>query len=150
MSYTNREIYNNALGLLGETGDEDFCNDYEERAPYIIASFCTQAIDVDRRIRLIENMDEAADFNHLHLDLDTDFPLCEKLLGCASLYLAAILLSDSDYEKADSFYDKYCDAIATLSASVGISSSSSDSGNDGASDSTIAICESIVEKYFFD
>ena len=149
MSYTNREIYENALRLLGETGSDDLCSDYEERAPYIIASFCAQVIDVDKRIRLMENMDEVADFNRLCLDLDADFPLCDKLLGCASLYLAAILLSDNDYELADSFYDKYCDAIATLSASVGIASVS-DGGNDNGAEAVNAICESIVERYFFD
>ena len=149
MSYTNREIYENALRLLGETGSDDLCSDYEERAPYIIASFCAQVIDVDKRIRMIENMDEVADFNRLCLDLDADFPLCDKLLGCASLYLAAILLSDNDYELADSFYDKYCDAIATLSASVGIASVS-DGGNDNGAEAVNAICESIVERYFFD
>ena len=149
MSYTNREIYENALRLLGETGSDDLCSDYEERAPYVIASFCAQVIDVDKRIRLMENMDEVADFNKLYLDLDADFPLCDKLLGCASLYLAAILLSDNDYELADSFYDKYCDAIATLSASVGIASVS-DGGNDNGAETVNAICESIVERYFFD
>lgn len=149
MSYTNREIYENALRLLGETGGDDYCNDYEERAPYVIASFCAQVIDVDKRIRMIENMDEVADFNKLYLDLDADFPLCDKLLSCASLYLAAILLSDNDYDLADSFYDKYCDAIATLSASVGIASVS-DGGNGNGSEAVSGICESIVERYFFD
>jgi hypothetical protein len=149
MSYTNREIYENALRLLGETGGGDYCEDYEERAPYVIASFCTQATDVDKRIRLIENMEEVGDFNKLYLDLDSDFPLCDKLLSCASLYLAAMLLSDNDYELADSFYDKYCDAIATVSASVGIASVS-DGDNSNGSEAVSAICESIVDRYFFD
>ena len=149
MSYTNREIYENALALLGETGGEDLCSDYEERAPYVIASFCTQVSDVDKRIRMLEGLDAVGDFNKLYLDLDGNFPLCDKLLGCASLYLAAMLLSDNDYELADSFYDKYCDAIATLSASVGIASSSS-GGESGGSEAVSAVCESIVERYFFD
>ncbi|MBR2347011.1 MAG: hypothetical protein IKA68_05355 [Clostridia bacterium] len=149
MSYTNREIYENALRLIGETGEDDLCSDYEERAPYVIASFCTQVSDVDKRIRMLEGLDAVGDFNKLYLDLDGNFPLCDKLLGCASLYLAAMLLSDNDYELADSFYDKYCDAIATLSASVGIASAAGD-GNDGSTDAVSAICESIVERYFFD
>lgn len=149
MSYTNREIYENALRLIGETDGEDYCSDYEERAPYVIASFCAQVTDVDKRIRILEELDAAPDFNRLRLDLDKDFPLCDKLLGCASLYLAAILLSDDDYELADSFYDKYCDSIATLSASVGIASSSG-GGDGGGAEAVSAICESIVERYFFD
>ena len=149
MSYTNREIYENALRLIGETGEDDLCSDYEERAPYVLASFCSQVTDVDKRIRLIENIEAAKDFNKLYLDLDGNFPLCDKLLGCASLYLAAMLLADNDYELSDSFYDKYCDAIATLSASVGIASSSSGSES-GGSEAVSAVCESIVERYFFD
>lgn len=148
MSYTNREIYENALRLIGETGEDDLCSDYEERAPYVLASFCSQVTDVDKRIRLIENIEAAKDFNKLYLDLDGNFPLCDKLLGCASLYLAAMLLADNDYELSDSFYDKYCDAIATLSASVGIASSSG--GESGGSEAVSAVCESIVERYFFD
>ena len=149
MSYTNREIYENALRLIGETGEDDLCSDYEERAPYVLASFCSQVTDVDKRIRLIENIEAAKDFNKLYLDLDGNFPLCDKLLGCASLYLAAMLLADNDYELSDSFYDKYCDAIATLSASVGIASSSS-GGESGGSEAVSAVCESRVERYFFD
>jgi hypothetical protein len=45
--------------------------------------------------------------------------------------------------------DKYCDAIATLSASVGIASVS-DGGNGNGSEAVSGICESIVERYFFD
>lgn len=144
MSYTNREIYDSALRLLGETAG-GYCDDYEERAPYIIASFCSQAYEIDRRIRLIEELDEAEDFNRLCLELDVDFPFCERLLGAASLYLAAMLLSDYDYELSESFYDKYCDAIAALGVAVGVSSS-----EEGAAEEISAVCESIVEKYFFD
>lgn len=144
MTYTNREIYESALRLLGETSEE-YSEDYEERAPYIIASFCSQALEIDRRIRLIEELDEAEDFNRLCLELDANFPLSERLLGCASLYLAAMLLSDYDYELSESFYDKYCDAIAALGAAVGVSTS-----EEGAAEAISAVCESIVEKYFFD
>lgn len=144
MSYTNREIYDSALRLLGETAG-GYCDDYEERAPYIIASFCSQAYEIDRRIRLIEELDEAEDFNRLCLELDVDFPFCERLLGAASLYLAAMLLSDYDYELSESFYDKYCDAIAALGAAVGVSTT-----DEGAAEVVSAVCESIVEKYFFD
>ena len=144
MSYSNREIYNNALSLIGETTDEDYNLDYEQRAPYIIASFCAQVSAVDKRLRAIDGLGKANDFNRLHLDLDTDFPLCDKLLGCAALYLAAMLLSDYEYERSESFYDKYCDAIATLSASIDISSS------DESVDTVSAVCEPIADRYSFD
>lgn len=144
MSYTNREIYDNALHLLGETESDDSNGDYEERAPYVIASFCSQVSEVDKRLRLIDSLEEAGEFNRLYLALDDAFPLCDKLLGCASLYLAAMLLADYDYERSESLYEKYCDAIATLSASIGISAV------EDSADAVSAVCESIAEKYFFD
>lgn len=149
MSYTNRSIYENALALLGQTRGDEYCGDYEERAPYVIASFCSQVENVDKRIRLIENLPEASGFNRLYLDLESNFPLCDKLLGCASLYLAAFLVSDDDHDLSDSLYDKYCDAIATLSASVGVAAAA-DGESNGVIDTASAVCESIVEKYFFD
>ena len=43
MSNTNKQIYEGALGLIGELNDPMLCEDYEERAPYILAAFCSLA-----------------------------------------------------------------------------------------------------------
>ena len=151
MSYTTKQIYNGALGLLGELNDPMLCEDYEERAPYILASFCSLASEIDKRLRVIDSLDAQPSFSHVFLSLDASFPLCPRLAPAASLYLAAMLVIDEDDELSDSLYDKYCDAIASLASSVGLSSSSSSSSSsDGSSGGGSATCESISERYFFD
>jgi hypothetical protein len=152
MSTTNREIYNSALGLLGELEDPLLCEDYEERAPYLLASFCSLASEVDKRIRRMEEIEDQISFSPAFLSLDSTFPLCDRLVPTAALYLAAMLVIDENDTLSDSLYDKYCDAIASISSIVGLaSSSSSSSGSSGGDVSAVsAICESITERYFFD
>lgn len=149
MSSTNREIYRGALGMLGELNDPMLCEDYEERAPYILASFCSLACEIDKRLRIIESLEDQPSFSHVFLSLDSSFPLSDKLSPAASLYLAAMLVIGENDELSDSLYDKYCDAIASLASSVGVATSSSDS-SDGSGTGGSAICESISERYFFD
>ena len=154
MSNTNRQIYNSALGLIGELNDPMLCEDYEERAPYILAAFCSLACEIDKRLRIIDSLDPQPSFSHVCLSLDASFPLCDRLCPAASLYLAAMLVIGEDDELSDSLYDKYCDAIASIGSIVGIASSSSSdsdsSSGDGESSGGSAVCESISERYFFD
>ena len=154
MSSTNRQIYQSALGLIGELNDPMPCDDYEERAPYILASFCSLACEIDERLRIIDSLDAQPSFSHVCLSLDASFPLCDRLCPAAALFLAAMLVIGENDELSDSLYDKYCDAIARVGSSVGIASSPSSDSNsgsgDGESSSGSAICESISERYFFD
>ncbi|MBP3314985.1 MAG: hypothetical protein J6M03_04095 [Clostridia bacterium] len=148
MSSTNKQIYQSALGLIGELNDPMLCEDYEERAPYILASFCSLASEIDKKLRIIDSLDAGPSFSHVCLSLDAAFPLCDRLSPAASLYLAAMLVLGEDDGLSDSLYDKYCDAISSIASSVGMASSS-DSG-EGESSGGSAICESISERYFFD
>ena len=153
MSNTNKQIYQSALGMLGELNDPMLCEDYEERAPYILAAFCSLASEIDKRLRLVYSLEEQPHFNHVCLSLDSSFPLCDRLAPAATLYLAAMLVIGENDELSDSLYDKYCDAIASIGSSVGIASSSSGSNSDSGGSEIIggtATCESISERYFFD
>ncbi len=130
----NREIYENALRLIGEGLTNGDCEDYEERAPYLIASFCSLVKNLDKIIRKAESLQNQEAFNPVFLSLEKKFPMCETLAGAAALYVAAMLVIDEDAALSDSLYDKYCDTISSfqqIKATVA------------------AHCESIVDKYFF-
>ena len=43
----NREIYENALRLLALSAHEGENEDYEERAPYLLAAFCTEMTELE-------------------------------------------------------------------------------------------------------
>lgn len=145
MPITNRDIYNNALSLIGETLESNYLEDYEERAPYIIASVASQTKAIDKRIRLAEGLESAASFSPVFLSLDLDFPLCEQLTFPAALYLASLLVIDEDPDLSVNLYDKYCDTVSSLQTAYTGTDTSSSNNSGGA-----AVCESIAERYFFD
>ena len=136
MAIICRDIYTNALVHIGEASNGSFAADYEDRAPYLIASFCSLAKSIDKKIRKAQNLAEQSKFSPVFLSLDSNFPLCEDLSSVAALYVAAMLVIDEDADLSDALYDKYCDGIASFAAiyDMGLSAS----------------CESIGEKYFFD
>ena len=114
----NRDIYVSALSLLGLSVGQENTSDLEERAPYLIASFCCSAKEIDVTLRKAETLEAQQSFNSVFLELDAEFPLCDRLSSCASLYVAAMLIIDEDPELSDSLYDKYCAAIAPLSSAA--------------------------------
>lgn len=144
MYVTNLDIYNSSLALIGETTEAINIEDYEERAPYIIASFCSLNSALDKKIRDADNLNAAYSFSPVYLSLEQEFPLCEKLVSAASLYTASMLVIDEDTDLSDSLYDKYCDNISSIEAYY---SSKKLTGTENAIKVTT---ESISERYFFD
>ncbi|MBQ9783399.1 MAG: hypothetical protein IJW44_02655 [Clostridia bacterium] len=127
---TNREIYENSLRLLAQGVVSGENEDYEERAPYLIASFCTEAEEIDSYLRKALGMAAAQSFGKVWLALEEEFPLLERLAPVACLYLAAMLILDEDSELSDKLYDRYCDAISSIRNGIP------------------AALESIVDRYF--
>lgn len=114
-----REIYKSALRLLAESTSEGDNADYEERAPYILATFCNQAQGVDISLRRFLKLSATAAIDAVYLSLDSEFPLLPRLATCAALYLAAMLVIENDSELSDSLYEKYCDTMSSIYDSVG-------------------------------
>jgi hypothetical protein len=150
---TGNDLLKSATALVCERLDGESEQDYAERAPYILAAFCSLASEIDKRLRIVDSLEEQPRFSHVCLSLEADFPLCDRLAPAATIYLAAMLVIGENDELSDSLYDKYCDAIASIGSSVGVatsSSSGSDTGSDDTQSGGKAICESISERYFFD
>ena len=137
MTLTNRDIYKNALSLIGERINGAVSDDYEERAEYILPAFFCVAKSTDKKLRKIEGKENQPSFNPVHTPLDNEFPLSDSFVSTAALYLAAMLVIDENSELSDTLYDKYCDNIASIAASLSVSADSA------------ASCEPIVQKYFF-
>ena len=125
-----REIYDSALKFLAESSAVGDNEDYEERAPYLLASFCNQAKATDAGLRRSLGITNSKSFNTVYIALDAEFPLLEQLATCGALYLAAMLVLDEDKELSDTLYDKYCDAISSICSSI------------------CSVSEKIADKYF--
>ncbi len=113
-----KDIFRSALKLLGEIGDETNNPDYTDRAPYIIAAFVSEAFDTDRKFRLAHGLEDATESDRVYIDLEDDFPLCDRLAPMCAFYLASLLIADESPELSESYYDRYCDSISKLIASL--------------------------------
>ena len=129
---TNREIYTSALCILAESTSEGDNEDYEERAPYLIAAFLTEASDADTALRKALDEPIAAHFNAVFASLDNEFPLLDRFSTAAAMYVAAMLTIDDFPDVSDRIYDKYSDVMSSICSSVP------------------AVCERIQNRYFYD
>lgn len=128
---TVKDIFVSALCLLAESTSEADTEDYAERAPYLVAAFCTEAQDTDEALRVATGAAEAPQFNAVYISLEDDFPLLKRFTSAAAYYLAAMLVIDEDEQLSDRLYDKYSDAMSTIRQSIP------------------AQCESINDSYCF-
>lgn len=143
------EIYESALALLGESMNRYDNSDYEERAPYLIAAFCSEAQERDKAWRNSLSLEAQSTWNTVFISLDQEFPLSERFASAAAFYVAAMLVVDSDEELSDKLYDRFCDAMSTIDSNINDSmdSDGSDDYNDNE-DSSAYILESIRNVYF--
>ncbi len=111
---TNRQIYNGALRLLGEVPDTASNEDYLDRAPYLLAAFCTENAGIDRAYREAHGMSEGEWQDEVYVELDAEFPLCSRLSVAARTYLAAMLILDENETLSDTLFDRYCGQMARL------------------------------------
>ena len=114
----NRVIYENALRALSQRASDFGNEDFEERAPYIIASFCNEAGEIDSLLRASLGRPAIELYEGVWLSLDEDFPLLDRFASVAVQYLAAMLVIDEDSELSDRLYELYCDGISRIRASL--------------------------------
>lgn len=114
----NRDVYSLALALLAENGDRIENGDYEERAGYLLAAFCAEAEEINRRYceatgRSCEEIDIP-----IYLSLDEEFPLTERFSAAGGAYLSAMLILEEDPDLSDKLFSRYCDMIAAICAEI--------------------------------
>ncbi len=113
-----RDIYDAALKLIAELGDDNITADYEERAPYLIAAFCCEVGASDKEYRRANSLDEQPSFNPVNIALENDFPLDKRFYSAAIQYLASMLIIDENSELSDKLFERYCDSISAISLEI--------------------------------
>ena len=114
----NRDIYTSALRLIGEYPDAEVNSDYEERASYLLAAFCTEAAQVDKAYREANELEMPTESDCVYLPLESDFPCADRFANAASMYLAAMLVIDENIELSDKLFERYCDIMATIHSEI--------------------------------
>ena len=114
----NRDIYISALHLIGERADAIENEDYIERAPFILAAFCTECAETDTAYRLEKGLAPRESTSNVSLPIDSDFPCADRFVNAAASYLAAMLVIDENMELSDKLFDRYCDSMATIQSEL--------------------------------
>lgn len=109
-----QKIYDASLRILAESTVDGDNADYEERAPYLIAAFCTQVEDLDVALRHSLGESTQHDFNAVYVSLEDEFPLLDRFAPAAALYLASMLVMDDLEALSDRLYERYCDHISKI------------------------------------
>ncbi len=130
---TYREILDASIRMVGESGENGNASDYEERASYLLATFCTECAGLDRKYRLANGMSDANFAATACVELDGAFPLCDVFAPAATYYLAAMLVLEENEDMSETLFARYSDALATLTPTPEVS----------------ATCGSIVNRYPF-
>ena len=112
----NRDIYVSALRLIGETAESN--EDYEDRAPYLLAAFFTESAETDAAYRKEHSLAPHVRVSSVCVPLDTEFPYADRFVSAASAYLAAMLVIDENMELSDKLFDRYCDSLATIQSEI--------------------------------
>ena len=97
---TCNEIYAAALKLIGEVDDAERTEDYESRAPYIIAGFISDMRKLDNAYRKANGIDSTDVGDTVYIELEKEFPLSDRFCMAAEFYLASMLLIDENSELA--------------------------------------------------
>lgn len=113
-----KEILKKALRLLNEAAELEEDGDFAERAPYILSSMFSEAARLDRDYRTANGEKSQISFSTIYTELDSEFPLCDRFTNAATFYLASMLIVDENDELSDTFYDKYCDSMASISSEL--------------------------------
>lgn len=111
---TYRELFTVAVGMTGEEIAGDCIADYEEAAPYLLATFCREAAEIDARYRASHGLSAASHTFVACVDMDEEFPLVDILTPAATYYLCALLVADENESLSDRFFTLYSDAISAI------------------------------------
>ena len=115
---TNREIFFSAMRFIGEPPSAIENADYEDRAPYLIAAFCSEAAQTASAYCEANGITVDTEVDLVFLDLDLPFPYADRFAMAAALYLAAMLVIDENIELSDKLFDRYCYAMATIQSEI--------------------------------
>ncbi|MGN1047577.1 MAG: hypothetical protein ACI4QZ_03110 [Eubacteriales bacterium] len=115
---TCKEIYNAALHLIAQNDIKSDIRDYDERFPYLMATFCAEAEWLDDAYRASHGKDIRGDYPVTSLGFGETFPLCDVFASAASYYVAAMLIIDENETFSDSLFDKYSARMSSIADSL--------------------------------
>ena len=106
------------MRLIGEDPSVKENEDYEDRAPYLLAAFCSESAQTAAAYCEANGITVDPKVDHVFLDLDSTFPYADRFTTAAALYLAAMLVIDENMELSDKLFDRFCNTMATIQSEI--------------------------------
>ena len=114
-SGTNTETVSESINREEESEVIDKIQlDIEEKFPFAIASVCSNLAAIDKEYRSLKGYRNQPIFSEHMIEISEDFPLCERFVFPAIMYVSSMVLIDIDEEKSDDFYDKYATSVSEI------------------------------------
>lgn len=112
---TNTETVTESVDRMEETEVADKIRmDIDEKFPFALASVCANLAAIDREYRKIKGEEAQPKFSEYIIETSEKFPLCDRFVFPAIMYVSSIVLMDIDEKKSDDFYDKYAYAVSEI------------------------------------
>ena len=115
ISNSNTETVSESINREDESEVMDKIQlDIEEKFPFAIASFCSNVATIDREYRKFKGYRTQPSFSEYMIEISEDFPLCERFVFPAIMYISSIILMDIDEKRSEDFYDKYAASVSQI------------------------------------
>ena len=114
-SATNTETVSESINREDESEVMDKIQlDIEEKFPFALASVCSNLATLDKEYRELKGYRGQPNFSEFMIEISEDFPLCERFVFPAIMYISSMVLIDIDEKRSDDFYDKYATSVSQI------------------------------------
>lgn len=90
--------------------------DVEEKFPFALATLCCNLAAMDREYRAMKGYRAQPSFSEYFIDVEEDFPLCDRFVFPAIMYVSSMVLMDIDEDRSDDLYDKYATCVSQIAS----------------------------------
>ena len=115
---TNHEIYDAALRLASEVANTGTNDDYQERAPYLIAAACHRYAALDSCYRDANGLESQKILEINCFPLTTLFPLCNVFSVPVSMAVAGMLVLEENPQMSERLLKIADDVIAEIQKAI--------------------------------
>ncbi len=98
--------------------------DVDEKFPFALASVCSNLAYLDREYRKLKDYEEQPHFSEFIIEVSDDFPLSDRFVFPAIMYISSMMLIDIDEKRSDDFYDKYALSVSKICSELPFESKS--------------------------
>ena len=116
---TNTEIVKESVERMDENTVADKIRiDLEEKFPFALASVCSNLATIDREYRKFKSEGEQPKFSEYLIEVTDDFPLADRFVFPAIMYISSMVLIDIDEKRSDDYYDKYASSVTQIVSEI--------------------------------